>query len=334
MVLKFEQILKELQQKKYRTVYLLMGEESYYIDRITDYITEHALTEEEKAFNQIILYGRDTDVATVINTAKRFPMMAKNQVVVLKEAQYLKKIEDLYYYTDQPVNSTILVINYKHAKLDKRKKVYKSILENGVILDSKKLYDYQIPQWISGYLKSKNYTIDQKAAALLTEFLGTDLSKIANELNKLFVILPTNSKITPEIIEKNIGISKEYNAFELQKALGSKNAVKAYKIVDYLGKNQKTSHINITLSLLFSYFSKLMIYNDNRQKNDTEIASKLKISPFFIKDYKQAAQYYSKNKIINVISLLREYDIKSKGIDNLSTSAAELLKELTFKILN
>lgn len=334
MVLKFEQIIKELQQKKYRPVYLLMGEESYYIDKITDYITKHILTEEEKAFNQIIFYGRDTDVATVINTAKRYPMMSKNLVVVLKEAQYLKKIEDLFYYTDRPVSSTILVINYKHANIDKRKKVYISILKNGVILEAKKLYDYQIPQWIAGYLKLKNYSIDQKAAALLTEFLGNDLSKIVNELNKLFIILPINSKITPEIIEKNIGINKEYNAFELQKALGSKNAVKAYKIVDYLGKNQNTNHINMTLALLFSYFSKLLIYYEIRQKNNNEIALSLKINPFFIKDYQQAAQYYSKNKITNIISLLREYDIKSKGINNLSTSAAELLKELTFKILN
>ncbi|NOZ45418.1 MAG: DNA polymerase III subunit delta [Chlorobi bacterium] len=333
MVLKYEQILAELEKKIYRPIYFLIGEEAFYIDKITDYIIENVLTEEEKAFNQTILYGRDTDVVTVINTAKRFPMMSNYQIVVLKEGQYLKKFEDLVYYAEHPVKSTILVINYKYSKIDRRKKFYKALLDNGVILESKKLYENQIPQWIISYLKAKNYSIEPKAAALLIEFIGTDLEKIANELNKLFIIVPEFSTITPDIIEKNIGISKEFNAFELQKALGTRNIVKTYQIIDYLGKNQNTNHISVTIAILNSFFSKVLLYHQVKSNSNINVASILKTNPYFVKDYQQAAQNFNVSKLFNIISLLREYDVRSKGVESLA-SAGELLKELSFKILN
>ena len=242
----FEQIISDLKNRKYVPVYFLMGEEPYYIDRISDYIETTVLKEEEKAFNQTILYGKDTDAAGVINAAKRFPMMTEYHVVIVKEAQFLSNIDDLGYYIGSPLKSTLLVLNYKYKKLDKRKKLFKELEKSGIVFESKKLYDDKVPDWISRHLSEKGYTIDPTAAVLLTEFLGNDLSKIEMELQKLIITLPEgNTRINTRHIEENIGISREYNSVELQKALVDRNALKAFRIVDYFGANQKTNPITI-----------------------------------------------------------------------------------------
>jgi DNA polymerase III subunit delta len=331
----FEEILTELKNKIYHPVYFLMGEETYYIDLITDYITKHLLNESEKTFNQLILYGKDTDIATVINSAKRFPMMANYQVVVLKEAQELKKIEDLIYYIEKPLKSTILVINYKYSSLDKRTKLYKALSEHCIVLESKKLYENQVPEWIINYLKKNGISIDAEAAELLKESLGNDLSKIAQELDKLLLVLPAGTKvINKQHIERNIGISKDYNNFELTKALGQKNILKANRIIDYFNKNPKASPFQVTIQVLFSFFSKILIYHFLKDKSRSSIASNLGINPFFVPEYELAGKKYSPAKTVAIISELRGYDMKSKGVGNSSTTDGELLRELIFKILH
>ncbi len=330
----FEQIMADLKNKIYKPIYLLMGEESFYIDRITEYIEKNVLADNEKAFNQTIVYGRDTDVLAIDNFSKRFPMMSSHQVVIVKEAQNLKDIEKLQYYASNPLKSTVLVINYKYKTLDKRKKLYKEIEANGIIFESKKLYDNQIPDWINKYLKSKDYSIDPVASALLTEFLGTSLSKVSNELDKLIISLPRGSKIMAKHIEENIGISKDFNNFELQNALVKKDVVKANQIVNYFDKNQKENPIILTISSLFTFYKRLLIYHFLKDKNPRSIAANLQINPYFVKDYQLAAKRYNTKKTVAIISWLREYDMKSKGYNNASAGPGDLLKELIFKILH
>lgn len=331
----FDELLKDLKNKIYHPIYFLMGDETYYIDLITDYIAKHLLTDAEKTFNQLVLYGKDTDAATVINACRRFPMMANYQVVILKEAQEMKKIEELAIYAEKPLKSTILVINYKYETLDKRTKLYKVLNNSAVILEAKRLYDNQVPEWITGYLKKQSIAIDAGAAALLTEFLGNDLSKIAHELDKLLIVLPEGTKtINADHIEKNIGVSKEYNNFELTKALGLKNVLKSNKIIDYFSKNPKASPFQVTMQVLFSYFSKLLLYHFLEDKSKANVASKLGINPFFVGEYEQAAKKYTPAKLVAIISYLREYDMKSKGVGNASAPEGELLQELVYKILH
>lgn len=330
-----EQILSGLKNKDYKPVYFLSGDEPYYIDLITKYIIDNVLTEAEKSFNQTILYGKDSDIATVINAAKRYPMMANHQVVIVKEAQHIRNIDDLVYYAKSPLLSTLLVINYKYKKLDKRKSLYKTIAEKGIFFESNKLYDNQLPDWISGYLGEKGIKIQPEASILLTEFLGSDLGKIVNELDKLAVIIAGKSiSITTDTIEKNIGISKEYNNFELQNALVKRDVLKANRIINYFAQNQKNNPITVTITMLFSFFSKLLAYHSLKDKSNNSVAGVLKINPYFVRDYQAAAREYSLSKTIQVISLLREYDVKSKGIGSLSASPGDLLKELVFKILH
>jgi DNA polymerase-3 subunit delta len=331
----FENLIKELKNKIYKPIYFLMGDETYYIDLVTDYISKNLLTESEKTFNQVVFYGKDTEVGTVINAARRFPMMANYQVVILKEAQEMKKLDDLIYYVEKPLKSTILVINYKYDTLDKRTKLYKALAANAVLLESKKLYDNKVPEWIVTYLKKNNMAIDAGAAELLTEFLGNDLSKIAHELDKLMLVIPEGIKlINVQHIERNIGVSKDYNNFELTKALGQKNVLKANKIVDYFNKNPKASAFTVTISTLFNYFSKILLYHFLTDKSKSAVASALGINPFFVGEYEIAAKKYNPTKLVSIISSLREYDLKSKGVGNSSFSDGELLKELIFKILH
>jgi len=331
----FEQILADLKNKTYKPVYLLMGEEPYFIDIITDYITGNVLTESEKTFNQVILYGKDTDVRAIIDSARRFPMMSESQVVVVKEAQYLEKISDLVFYANNPLKSTILVINYKHQKFDKRLKLYKAINEKGVIFESKRLYDNQIADFIKSYLNKKGFKIEPATTILLIEFLGNDLGKIVKELEKLIIALDTGNKtITSLDVEKNIGISKDYNNFELQKALIKKDILKANRIINYFDKNQKNNPIPLTITSLYYFFSKVLAYHSIDDKSKNKIVSALKINPYFISDYQSAARAYSPAKVESIISILREYDLKSKGVGNISTSPGNLLKELIYKILH
>lgn len=332
--MKFEEIIKELKNKIYKPIYFLYGEESYFIDKITDYISENVLNEEEKAFNQTVMYGKDSKIEDVINAAKRFPMMANHQVLIVKEAQNLKQIEKLQFYAEKPLNSTILVINFKNRNFDKRKKVYKALKKTAVIFESKKLYENQVESWITAYLKSKKYSIRPVSSKLLTDFLGTDLNKISNELDKLIISLPENTTITPEHIEKNIGISKDYNVFELQNALGQKDVLKANKIINHFANNPKANPMVMVIISLFNYFSKILTYHYTKDKSQNNIASVLGVHPFFVKDYVIAGGKYNIRKTVSIISLLREYDMKSKGYNNVSTTNGDLLKELVFKILH
>jgi len=332
----FEQLITSLKNKNYLPIYFLSGEETYYIDKVTEYILDNILTESEKDFNLTILYGRDTDIRNVLTSARRFPMMASHQIIIVKEAQNLKSVDDLAIYAEKPLNSTILVFNYKYETLDKRKKVYKALDKIGGLFEFKKLYEDQVPTWISSYLKNEKLTIDPESSRLLTEYLGNDLSKIANELDKLKITMPQGqSKITSEMIEKNIGISKEYNTFELQKALTKKDILKANRIINYFGDNQKENHISLIISSLFYFYTKILTYHALPDKSDNKIiASSLGVNPYFLNDYKEAAKKYPLKKTVEIISILRDFDAKSKGIGDVSSSAKELLRELLFRILH
>ena len=329
-----DQIFNDLKNKIYHPVYFLGGEESYYIDSISDFIEKNVLSETEMEFNQSVLYGRDTDVLNLISTAKRFPMMANYQVVIVKEAQDIQKIEELLPYVESPLDSTILVLNYKYKKIDKRKSFFKTVAKKGVLYESKKVYDNQIGAWIVKYTGDKGYTITPKATAMLAEFLGTDLSKIVNEINKLIISLPERAEINDVIVERNIGISKDYNIFELQNAIGSKNIEKANRIVNYFAANPKENPLVKTVTILYGYFSKLLIYHQLKDKSRNSAAAALSVNPFFVKDYQVAARNYNLQKLMMIISYLREYDLKAKGVNNVSTSDGELLRELMFKILH
>ncbi len=334
--LQFNEVAAELKKGEYRPVYFLCGDEPYFIDRITTWMQNNVLSEAEKSFNLTLLYGRDTDTETIVTTARKFPMMGSKQVVIVKEAQYLNNIEDLAVYANQPLKSTILVINYKNKTLDKRKKLYNTIQKNnGIVLESNRLYEDKVPAWITSYLKRKGYSVEMDSCMMLVEFLGNDLGKIANELEKLILTLPEGEKvITSGHVERNIGISKDYNNFELNKALGTKNVLKANRIVNYFAKNQKDHHITVTLSMLYFLFSKTLIYHQIENKSRKNVASVLKVNPYFVSDYEKAARNYSKKKLVQIISMLREYDLKSKGFGNVQADAGELLKELVFKILH
>ena len=332
--MQFDEILADLHKKKYYPIYFLEGEEPYYIDQITDYIARHVLTDAEKGFNQAVLYGKDTDVNTIITYARRFPMMSSHQVLIVKEAQNIKKIEDLEPYVKAPLASTILVINYKYKNIDKRKSFAKMLTRNAVYFDSKALRDYQIPGWIVSYLKNRGYSIGQQAAALLSEYLGTSLSKVSNELDKLIISLPAGSNISPEIIEKNIGISKEYNVFELQKALGSKDVMKVMRIISYFGDNPSKNPVTPTIISLFNYFSKLLKYHFTENKSESNLATALQISPYFVKEYATASKNYSIRKLVEIVEILREYDMKAKGWSNVSASPADLQREMIYRILH
>jgi DNA polymerase-3 subunit delta len=335
MAVTYEEIISDLKNRIFKPVYFLAGEEPYYIDLITEYIQEKVLPEEEKAFNQIILYGDDTNIASIIDTARRFPMMASHQVLIIKEAQSLKKLDDLAIYLEKPLLSTILVFSYKYKTIDKRTKLYKLLENHGVYFESSRIRDYLIPAWIERYLMLKGIKTDPSASAMLTEYLGTDLHKIVNELDKLIITLPSGKPfITTSLIEKNIGISKDYNNFELQKAIGEKNILKANMIVHYFANNPKDNPITLSIASLFGYFSKLLTFHYLTDKSKNNVAAVLKINPFFVKDYENSASKYNVSKTVQIISLLRTYDMKSKGFNDPGTDPGELLKELVFKILH
>ncbi len=330
----YEDILSNLKKKIYHPVYFLMGEESYFIDQITEYIEDNVLTEAEKGFNQHILYGKDTDVDTIITNARRFPMMANHQVIIVREAQNIRKIEDLEPYIDNPLTSTVLVINYKYKTLDKRKSFAKKVGKKGVLFEAKKIYDNQLPAWINSYLSAHNYSIVPQASAMLAEYLGTDLSKVANELDKLIISLPEQTKITPEHIEKNIGISKDYNVFELQNALGERNVLKANQIVNYFAANPNSNPFPRTVTSLYYFFMKILTYHFLEDKSQNSVASALQVNPFFVRSYIAAAKQYPIRKVVEIMAVLREYDMKSKGFGNVSSTAGDLQKEMIYKILH
>ncbi|MFD0992949.1 DNA polymerase III subunit delta [Tenacibaculum geojense] len=327
-------IVNDIKEGNYKPIYFLMGEEAYYIDKISDYIENTVLDESEKGFNQVVMYGRDVTIDEIVAAAKRFPMMAEHQVIIVKEAQDLSRsIDKLEAYANNPQPSTILVFNYKYKSLDKRKKTYKAIAKNGLIFQSKKLYENQVPDWIVKVLRGKKYTIEPKAAQMLVEFLGTDLSKISNELDKLTAVLPAQTIITPTHIEENIGISKDFNNFELRKAVGERNVVKANQIINYFAQNPKGNPIVMTISLLNSFFTQLLLFHGLKDKSKGSVAKNLGVNPYFVDDYYNAAKNYPMRKVSMIIALLRDADVKSKGV-GANQTPHDILKELLFKILH
>jgi len=331
----FEQIMDTLKARNFRPVYFLHGKESYFIDQISDYIERNVLTEAERSFNQTILYGKDTDYQTLRDIISRYPMMAERQVVILKEAQEMKTLSNLATYLEKPVPSTILVICYKHKKFDGRTKFGKLVKKQTAMLETKPIYDNQMPDWIISYLKRKKLEISANAAQLTAEYLGTNLSKVANELDKLAINLSSGTKISVQHIQENIGISKDYNVFELQKALGLRQILKANRIVNYFISNPKQHPLVMVISSLYNYFNKLYLLHHLRGASDQEIQRTCGIgSSYFIKEYKAAARQYPLPKVKQVINVLSEYDLRSKGVKNYSTDNGALLKEMVFKILH
>ena len=329
------QIVSDIKSGNIKPIYFLMGEEPYYIDKISDYIEENVLDESEKGFNQVVMYGRDVSIEEVVASAKRFPMMAERQVLIVKEAQDLSRtIEKLTSYVENPQPSTVLVLNYKYKKLDRRKKLYKAVAKNGLIFESKPLYENQVADWIRRVLGGKKYQVEPKAAQMLVEFLGTDLSKISNELDKLTTILPGGSIITPVHIEENIGISKDFNNFELRKAIGEKNILKANRIINYFAQNPKNNPLVMTISLLNSFFTQLLIYHGLKNKSRDNVAKALGIRPFFVPDYINAGKNYPMRKVAQIIAMLRDADVKSKGVGANNQTQGDILKELLFKIMH
>ena len=304
--IKFEQLMADLKKKIYHPVYLMTGDEPYYIDLATSFIMENVLTEEEKSFNQTVFYGKDSNTSDIINAARRYPMMANHQVIIVKEAQELRSFDNFIHYLEKPLKSTILVINYKiytNKPLDKRKKIYKSFEENAIIFESDKLYEDKIPDWITQRLEQKKIRIELKAAVMLTDFLGNDLSKINNELEKLIITLPENhNSISAAHVEKNIGISKEYNNYELQNALAKKDILLANRIIQYFGDNQKNNNITVTLASLYFFFSKILVYHSLSDKSRNNVATALKTNPYFVPEYEKAAKNYPSGKVIRIIS--------------------------------
>lgn len=329
-------IVKELKEKKFKPIYYLMGEESYYIDRIADYMAETILTEEEKEFNQIILYASDTDLSTIINAAKRYPMMAEHQLIIVKEAQNLKNLDELSYYLQKPQPSTILVFCHKNGTLDRRKKITLEIEKNGIIYESKKIKETQLPAFIVNYLKKKGIEIEPKACELIADSIGSDLNRISSELDKLFLSLnPQQKRVTSELVEQHIGISKDFNNFELRNALIEKDIFKANQIIKYFEENPKNNPIQMSLSLIFNFFSNLMLAYYAPEKSEQGIAAQLGLrSPWQSKEYLAAMKKYSAMKVMYIISDIRECDARSKGVNNPSTENGELLRELIFKILH
>jgi len=331
----YDQLISDLKNKVYRPVYFLCGEEPYYVDLATSFITGNVLSEAEQSFNQTILYGKDSEAGQVSDLARRFPMMASHQVVVLKEAQEMKSFGELIHYVEQPQPSTLLVINYKYKKPDKRQKIFKVLEKQAVWFESKKMYDNQVPGWIAGYASNRKYSMEPKAAALLAEFLGSDLSKIVNEVEKLMVAIgQKGGTITPALVEKHIGFSKDFNQFELQDALGRRDVVKANRIINYFAENEKKYPFPLTIISLYYFFSKLLLLHYTKDKSRQNLAATLKVNPFFVKDYESAAKRYSAARLVEIISLLRIYDMRSKGYEGNSTPAGELTRELIFKILH
>jgi DNA polymerase-3 subunit delta len=336
-----KQIENDIKNNTYSPVYLFMGEEEYYIDYLTKLILNNSLQDDEKDFNLNILYGKDTLISDIISISKQYPVMSERKLVIVKEAQDLSKkdaegnsLDDLINYVNNPLTSTILVLNFKHKSLDKRKAIYKAILKNGLVFESKKLYDNQAQDWIISYLKSFEFNIDKKSTFLITELLGTEINKIANELDKLIVLKGKNKTINQDDIEKYIGISKEFNVFELRKAIGERDLFKCIKIIDYFSKNPKSNPLVVVISLVFDFFIKLFTYHSLSDKSDRSVASALKVNPYFVKDYSSAARNYSMKSISSKISILREFDLKSKGLGANNTSNSDILKELIFKLLH
>lgn len=334
MVQTEKEIVADLKAGKFRPVYLLTGEENYYIDLVSNFFEKNVIAADFRDFDQTVVYGPEVDMPTVIDLAKRYPMMSPVQLVLVKEAQGIARDwELLAKYLENPQPQTVLVLCYRHKKLNKNSKAYKAINSVGVVFEKNKLRDYEVPGWIANVVQKKGYSITQTGAVLIAESLGNDLGKIANELSKVYISMPEGGTINEDVIETNIGISKEYNAFELQNAIGRRDVVQCNKIVNHFAANPKDNPIQLVIASLYGYFIKVMLYHQEPDKN--KAASVLKVSPYFLKDYEKAAQNYSLGKLASCIGYLYEADLKSKGVRNNGTiSDGEILKELVFKIIH
>lgn len=336
----YQNILQKLKNNQYAPVYFLQGEETYYIDQVSDYIEANALEERLKSFNQIITYGKETDLQTVLTLAREFPMMSDRRVIIVKEAQELQSINKeqgeklIINYLENQQTSTILVFCYKYKTLDKRKKLSKALIKHAVVLNAKKMYDNQLADWIALYIKEKGRKINQKAIFVIVENIGNNLTRITKEINKILINLDANAEITSEDVYENIGISKEYNVFELQKAMVYKNILKANQIINYFKLNPKNNPLIPIISLLFSFYTKILLVHHAKYKSEREIASTLKINPFFVKEYITAAKNYPLKETIQKIGFIKEADLQSKGVGQVSMKEGAILKELVFKLLH
>lgn len=334
-----KKILGELKSKKYAPVYFLQGEEPYFIDVLSDFIEKNVLSEAEKGFNQVVVYGKDVSMATVLTHARRFPMMAERQVVIVKEAQDIQDINNeagaklLLHYLQQAVPSTVLVFAHKNKTLDKRKELGKNIDKLAVVLTTKKLYDNQLPEFVADYAKTKEIVIDERAIQIFCEYIGNDLNRLTNEFDKLIIGGVPSSGLSAEHVMTQVGISKEYNIFELQRAVLTRNTLQANRIVNYFEKNPKKNPGIPIVAFLFSFFSKLLAATSAPDKSDKGLVTSLKISPYAARDYVQAIRVFSQDKIMNNISFLREADLKLKGVDVGSADEAQILRELIYKLI-
>jgi DNA polymerase-3 subunit delta len=351
-----DQILLDLKRKIFKPVYFLSGAEAYYIDQVSDYIEEHALEEEDKGFNQTVVYGKDVDLIQVVNLANQFPMTGAYTVVIVKEAQDMRELSKktqekeggeakekkenapgvtmLINYLKNPQKSTILVFCYKYGTIDKRSALAKSITKETVYIETKQLYDNQLPQWITTYVTDKGYKINPRAAAMLAELLGNDLPKVAGELNKLFIAREASQEITLEQVQDNIGVSRDFNVFELQKALGTRDILKANQIINHFAANEKENPMPAVLAVLHGYFVKILKYHFLQDKSKFAAAAALGVNPYFVEDYVRAASTFSVPRLKMVFRILRDVDLRSKGIDNYSIGNGELMKEAVFKMLH
>ena len=331
----FESILKDLKNKAYKPIYLFYGEESYFIDELSDYISENVLSETEKSFNQTVVYGKETQVGTIIETARRFPMMSNLQVIIVKEAQDIKNFKDFEPYANNPLSSTILVFCFKNTRsIDKRLKVFSLIVKNGEVFESKKLYEKDLFPWVKNKIESQNFTIHPDAIRLLCESVGADLSLLNNEIQKLIIGQKNDVQIQKEDVAKKIGVNRNFNIFELQKAVGAKDIKRIYQILDYFSKDPRSNPLVLTIQTLFGYFSKIIIYHSLTDKSQGNVASELGVNIYFVDEYRVAASNYPLIKLINIVGYLREYDLKAKGVNSNGISDANLAKELFYKILH
>ena len=331
----FPEIIKSIKNKVFYPIYFLHGEEDYFIDLICKAVDENVLSEVEKEFNQTVVYGRDINIASLVAMAKRYPMMSNHQVVLVKEAQNLKNIEELVSYVNNPQPSTIMVLCYKHSKLDGRKKLAQTLKKKKhLVFEAKKIYDNQVPGWIEEYIRGAGYDIRPESAMLLSEHLGSDLSRLVNEIEKLFISLPAGTIIESTHIEENIGISKDFNIFELQRALGEKNVMKANRIIQYFASDPRKYPVIMAIPMLYKYFINLMTIHALPDKSQRSVAVALSINPFFVKEYMKAFRNYSYGKLFRIVGYLRHYDMKSKGWETTGMADGEIYKELIFKILH
>lgn len=329
-----DKIISALKKKDYKSVYWLEGEEPFFIDSVMNYAEKNILPENEASFNLSVFYGRDADWSAVVNACMRYPMFAEKQVVLVKEAQHLKDIEKLEHYINKPLASTILVIGYKEKKLDARTRFAKLVKEKGELLSTKKLYDNQLPEWTESYIKSAGLSIDSRALALLTDYIGNDLSRMSNEIDKLCINLGGRNRITESDIEEYTGISKEFNVFELQEAIARKDLPKAIRIINYFGSNPKVGPVQLILPTLYGYFSKIYSLFSKKDISEAALRPLFYNNPFAARQAVQAMNVYGFNGIEKILLLLNQYNLRSIGINDSGTPGDELMKEMIVKIIS